>query len=114
MNNMFSNCFNLESVNLKNINPNGLGTIYEMFKGCSKLKYINLYSLNKSSQSITDMFKETSGNSKYYFEDETKIIKIYNLIKSLCNTVSDCSRDCYPEPRRLIVETNKFEYFLLC
>ena len=110
MNNMFSNCFNLEYVNLKNINPNGLGTIYDMFKGCSKLKYINLYSVNKSSPSITDMFKETSGNSKYYFEDETKIIKIYNLIKALGNTVRDCSSDFYPEPRRLIVETNKCEY----
>ena len=111
MNKMFRYCSNLKFINFKNIKSNSLGTMTEMFKGCSNLEYINLYSLNKSSQSIENMFYSTSNNFIYCIENETSIPQIYSLIGAKNNVIRDCSSNCYPQPRKLIIETNKCEYY---
>ena len=109
--NMFQGCSNLEYVNIKNINSYESCFMDGMFYGCSKLKYINIYSINQYSQSITNMFYGASDNFVYCINNETNITNIYNLIKSSNNRIRDCSKNCYPQKRKLIAETNKCVYF---
>ena len=113
MNELFYNCINLEYVNLKTLNSNNnLTDIDKMFGGCKKLQYINLYSLNTNKiNNYINMFEESSNNFTYCIEN-IENNNFSNYINSLDNTKRDCSNNCYPENRSLIVETNICKYFI--
>ena len=105
---LFYSCINLEYVNLKNIK---FGNMNKIFEGCKKLKYINLYSLNTSKiNNYNKMFINSSNDFTYCIEN-IENEDFFNYIKSLNNIKRDCSNNCYPENRRLIIEANTCEYF---
>ena len=107
MEGMFTDCKNLEYVNMKNINTKSLENMRKMFYGCSNLEYINFYSITDNGQIITDIFSESSENFTYCIKDETKIMNMFQKLLLLNNTERDCSFYCYEHDMKLIIEETK-------
>ena len=108
-NEMFYGCLNLEYINLNHLNLHHYYDISSMFEGCIKLKYINLYSLNTNDIEC-NIFDNCSNNFTYCIEN-IENENLSNYIIELGNTTRDCSKNCYPENRKLIVEANKCHCF---
>ena len=93
MNKMFKDCINLTLLIFSSLTTESLGTMYRMFYNCQNLTYLNLYSLTETSQSISEMFNESSNSFKLCIKDAENIPNIYQDIYEKIER--DCSNDCY-------------------
>ena len=86
MKNMFYNCFNLESINLENINTENVEHMEYMFYGCSKLKNINLINFNTVNVlSMNSMFENCNSLEE---------LDLSNLIVSNVKNMSYMFHNC--------------------
>ena len=106
MNNMFSGCTSLTSLDLSSFNTSKVNNLQNTFYNLNSLTYIKLNFNLKSLSSYSNSFFGTK-NFEYCIIDETSMIILYDIIKSLPNTKRDCSKRCYSDERILNNDTNK-------
>ena len=95
---MFGECENLESVNMKNLDLNGVSvTCQYILSGCNNLKYIYIF-LFKTDELLTNCFSGISNFFSFCIKDDIEN-GFYNELSSMVNTIRDCSNTCYPENR---------------
>ena len=66
MSKMFSDCKNLENIDLRSFDTKNVNNMSEMFHGCSSLKYLNVYNFDtKNVTNMCEMFQELQKFNKF-------------------------------------------------
>jgi len=103
MEEMFSECENLQYINFKNIKADSLLSMSGMFKNCKNLIYINLLKLELfQNLSISNISYGTNDNILYCINDESTATIIKEEFNNLKNAENNCTLLCKLEDKNYI------------
>lgn len=105
MEEMFSDCENLQYINLINIKTDSLLYMSGMFKNCKNLNYVNLLSIEIFRNiSIFNITYETNNNILYCINNESTAIIIKEEFDKLENAANNCTFLCKLEDKIYIFD----------
>ena len=103
---MFDGCISLTSLDLSSFDTSQVTDFDQIFRNLHSLVYIKL-NFNMNKMHYKSQTFDGTNNFQYCIIDESQMTFFYDLIRSLSNTIRDCSKKCYPDIRKLDKNTNK-------
>ena len=102
---MFYNCIDLQYLNIPNLKTSNVNSTEFTFAGCKSLKILNIQSfVNSNITNLNNTFNDISG-LKFCLKSQSQAQSIINILEEK-NSINDCTDTCFSEKGKLILEKN--------